>query len=200
MMLQTSLVRVALNGLLALFLPAAAAAQQDAMTFRAVTAQNCRGPCPAEIVAEGMITLDSASAFRAVAAIVPSNRIVVRLASAGGNLIGGMQLGDALRESNATVVVGRGARCVSACVYAFLGGRTRRVSGGRIGVHRFRPADESRGDDFPAVLVQRMIETLMAYVARMGVDPALVRLALGVAPGAVHVLDATELRRYRLTN
>jgi hypothetical protein len=192
--------RAALVGLLACFLPSSGVAQQDEMSFRAVTAQHCRDRCPAEIVADGLIALDSADAFRAVAAALAPQPIIVRLASSGGSLVGSLQLGQAFRAVNATVIVGKGARCVSACVYAFLGGVMRRVSGGRIGVHRFRPANEDSDSDFPAILVQRATEMLGGYVTQMGADPELVRLALSVSPPEIRYLDAAELRRYRVTN
>jgi hypothetical protein len=192
--------RAALIGLLASLLPSVGVAQQDTMNFRVVAAQHCRGPCSAEIAADGLIALDSADAFRSVAAALAPKQIVVRLASSGGSLVGSLQLGQAFRAVNATVIVGKGARCVSACVYAFLGGVMRRVSGGRIGVHRFRPANEDSDSDFPAILVQRATEMLGGYVTQMGADPELVRLALDVSPPAIHYLDAAELRRYRVTN
>ena len=192
--------RAALIGLLALFLPAGAFAQSEAMTFRLVAAQECRGPCPAEVAADGWIALESADAFRALAGTLRPAPIVVHLSSPGGNLVGGLQLGQALRDLGATVIVGKGARCVSACVYTFLGGTVRRVvAGGRIGVHRFYDATGDN-DDFPDVLVRRTIEILTSYVAKMGADPDLVRLALGVTPPALRYLDAAELRRYRVVN
>jgi hypothetical protein len=98
------------------------------------------------------------------------------------------------------VVVGKGARCVSACVYAFLGGAMRRVIDGRIGVHRFRPEGEESDRDFPTALVQRATEVLTEYVTHMGADPELVKLAMGISPPAVRFLDAGELRRYRVVN
>jgi hypothetical protein len=192
--------RAVLIGLLALCFPTAGGAQQDAMNFSVVVAQNCRGWCHAEIVADGMIVQDSAEAFRAIAATLAPNPIVVRLASPGGSLVGSLQLGQAFRAFNATVIVGKGVRCISACVYAFLGGAARRVTEGRIGVHRFRPAGEESDRDFPTVLVQRATETLNDYVTQMGADPELIRLAMSVSPPAVHFLDAGELRRYRVIN
>jgi hypothetical protein len=187
-------------GLLALFLPAASVAQGDAMKFHLTAAQKCRDACAAEISAEGMITLESVDAFRAIAATLASTPIIVRLASPGGNLVGSLQLGQAFREFNATVIVGKGARCVSACVYAFLGGAARRVIDGRIGVHRFRPEGEDSDRDFPTVLVQRATAVLTEYVTHMGADPELIKLAMGISPPAVHFLDAGELRRYRVVN
>jgi len=175
-------------------------AEDDAMSFRVVAAQGCRTSCPAEIAADGIIAPDSADAFRAVAATLAPRPVVVRLASAGGNLVGGLQLGQAFREFNATLIVGKGARCVSACVYAFLGGAVRRVTGGRIGVHRFRSEGDEGERDFPSVLVQRANEILSEYATRMGADPDLIGLAMRTSPPAIHYLDAAELRRYRVIN
>lgn len=171
------------------------------MTFRVAAQAGCKGPCADEIIADGVITLDSADAFRAVAARLQPNHIAVRLSSPGGNLVGGLQLGQAFRKLNASVTVAKGTRCVSACVYAFIGGTVRRVApGGRIGVHRFRPADEESVDNVPASLAQRTIEVLKNYVAEMGADPDLIRLAASAAPPAVRYLDSGELRRYRVVN
>ena len=193
--------RAASLGLLAALPASAAGAQQDAMTFRVVAAKNCQAPCHTEIAADGMISSEAAAAFRAVASTVLSGPIVVRISSPGGNLVGSLQLGDAFREFKATLSVEKGARCVSACVYAFLGGATRRVTGGKIGVHRFRPAgEETDNNDFPNILVQRAADILTEYVARMGADPELIRMAMTIQPPAIHFLDAGELRRYRVTN
>lgn len=170
------------------------------MTFRVVAGQSCRGSCPAEIAADGMVTLKSAEAFRKIAGTLRPNQIVVRLASPGGSLVGSLQLGQALREFNSTVIVGKGARCASACVYAFLGGAVRSVSGGQIGVHRFRPEAEEAGNDFPTVLVQRATEVLITYVTQMGADPELIKLAMSISPPSVHFLNAEELGRFRVVN
>lgn len=200
-MIRRLCVRAASLGLLAALLASTARAQEDAMTFRVVAAKTCRSPCHTEITADGMILSESAIAFRAVATTVLPEPIIVRINSPGGNLVGSLQLGDAFREFKATVSVGKGARCASACVYAFLGGATRRATGGQIGVHRFRPVDERTDeDDFSNVLVQRAADILTEYVSRMGADPELVRMAMITRPPAIHFLDAGELRRYRLTN
>lgn len=169
------------------------------MKFRVVAGQSCRGSCPAEIAAEGMITLESAEDFRRIAGTLP-NEIVVHIASPGGSLVGSLQLGQALREFNATVIIGKGARCASACVYAFLGGTVRQVAGGQIGVHRFRPEGEETDQYFPRVLVQRATEVLTTYVTQMGADPDLVKLAMTISPPSIHFLTAGELRRFRVTN
>jgi hypothetical protein len=192
--------RAALIGLLVLFCPTVGAAQEDAMKFRVVAGQSCHGSCPAEIAADGMITLESAEDFRKIAGSLRPNQIVVHFASPGGSLVGSLQLGQALREFNSTVIVGKGARCASACVYAFLGGTVRRVAGGQIGVHRFRPEAEERDQEFPTVLVQRATEVLTTYVTQMGADPELIKLAMTISPPSIHFLNVGELRRFRVIN
>ncbi|MEA2819328.1 MAG: hypothetical protein QOJ86_1332 [Bradyrhizobium sp.] len=197
---ESALLRAALVGLLALFLPKSGVAREDAMNFRVIAAQNCRAPCPLEIVAEGAIAMESADAFRAVAVRFAPKPVVVRLSSSGGSLVGSLRLGQAFREFNAEVIVGKDARCVSACVYAFLGGNVRRVAGGRIGVHRFRPENEETDNDFPAVLVQRALDILTTYVTQMGADPELVSIAMGVSSREIRFFNGDELRRLRVIN
>ena len=170
------------------------------MTFRLVAPQSCRAVCPQEIAAQGMITLESAGAFRAAAASLPPGRIVVRFDSAGGNLVGGLELGNALRELNATTSVNNGARCVSACAYAFLGGARRSVTGGRIGVHNFSLGPSAWHLNFSDEITEKTIAILTDYVTRMDADPALVTFAARVPAITVRYLDAPELRRYRVVN
>jgi hypothetical protein len=177
-----------------LWLSALATAQDSAMTFRVGPA--C-GPDCTTIIAEGVIALESAESFRALAAQLGASRVTVQLSSAGGNLTGGIQLGNALREANAAVVVQNKSRCVSACVYTMLGGVTRRVNtSGRIGVHRFHP--DTPDEAVPKVLADYVIDMLKRYVLQMGADATLIHLAANVAPDTVHYLSADELRRYRI--
>jgi hypothetical protein len=198
---ERALLRAALGGLLALLLGTTdIIALDDAMNFRVVAVQHCRAPCPSEIVADGMIAAESVDAFRAIALTLAPNPVVVRLSSSGGSLVGSLQLGQAFREFKATVTVGKEARCVSACVYAFLGGSVRRAAGGRIGVHRFRPENQETDNDFPAVLVQRALDILTTYVTQMGADPELVSIAMGVSSREIRFFNGDELRRLRVIN
>jgi len=117
---------------------------------------------------------------------LPSEPNRCALGFSGGNLVGSLHLGQALREFNSTVIVSKRARCTSACVYAFLGGAVRHVAGGQVGVHRFRPEAEQTDHDFPTVLVQRATEILMTYVTEMGADPDLIKLAMSISPPSIH--------------
>jgi hypothetical protein len=170
------------------------------MTFRLLTPQTCRAACPVEIRAEGAIGPNSADDFRTLMKNVGGSQPIVYLASPGGSLVGGVALGTALRESGATVLIKKNTRCISACVYALLGGAVRRAeAGARIGVHRFRAvASDAPDDTIPPVLARYAREMLARYAERMGADPALIDLAAGVAPDAVRYLIAAELRNYRV--
>jgi hypothetical protein len=182
-----------------LFLCSPALAQNATMTFR-IVATPCRTACPLEIRAEGAIGPNSADDFRALLKNVSASRVIVHLASPGGSLVGGVQLGTALRESNATVVIRKNTRCISACVYALLGGAVRRAeAGAQIGVHRFRAESADAPDDaIPAVLARYAQDMLARYAERMGADPALIDLAAGVAPDTLRYLIGAELRHYRV--
>ena len=170
------------------------------MTFRIIAPQTCGADCPIEIRAEGAIGPTSADDFRAFMKNMGASQAIVSLASPGGSLVGGIQLGLALREANATILIKRNTRCISACVYALLGGAVRRAeAGAQIGIHRFRAeASDAPDDAIPEVLARYARDMLARYAERMGADPALIDLAAGVAPDAVRYLSATELRDFRV--
>jgi hypothetical protein len=74
--------------------------------------------------------------------------------SPGGSVLGGLELGRAIRKlgfrtavctsvpDSAGYQITAQGRCLSACVYAFLGGSTRSAGSGALGIHRFY---DSRG-------------------------------------------------------
>jgi hypothetical protein len=166
---------------------------------------------------------------------IPSARRVVLIHSPGGVLRAGMQLGMMFRQLEMAVFVGRFAdartlaeagvisaaearrasgrgdrpvagTCVSACVYAFLGGAERVVpERSRIGVHRpFRAEDRydrSPTHDLQAVTAwdRATVEEMQRnYIESMGADPGLVRVEQGVSSNSVRFLSAQDLRRLRI--
>lgn len=96
--------------------------------------------------------------------------------------------------------------CVSACVYAFLGGRQRFVpERSRIGVHKpFRAEDRYESSptrDLSAVQIwdrQEVIGMQRAFIEAMGADPDLIRVELGTPSNRIRYLTAAEMRRLRL--
>jgi hypothetical protein len=198
-------------------LAAAPAAQASALTFRAVEARDpilCAPRCPVFIVAEGEIVDASADAFNAFLAARRSElrgARVVLLHSPGGRVGASLRLGEAFRTAGASVVVARTngvgvlpGRCYSACVYAFIGGAKRIVpKGSEIAVHRMfmyeRLGADPEGPSASRVFAHpELVARLAEYARRMGVSAELVHRAEQVAPERVHVVNAQEMRRWRL--
>jgi hypothetical protein len=178
-----------------------ALAQSGEMTFRLVSPTNCTGRCPVSVLAEGRIAEDSYARLRALASRLPPGSSVY-LSSPGGNLIGGILLGLALRDSRASVSVAKGSICASSCAYALLGGVERRVpAGARVGIHKFsivQDAFSRRSFAYERAVGTAATALLRDYVASMGASPDLVALAVSVDPTTMRFLSAAELRRYRV--
>lgn len=167
------------------------------------------------IVAEGDIVPGSADEFRALSRRQNLQGARVLISSRGGSLLAALQLGIEFRRQGAAVAVARIARtgggmapvsgvCMSACVYALAGARTRVVpSGSAVGVHAsFKPErrngrlylPQGRSPDEGG-----LDEIKGRYFAAMGVDPSIVRLESGVSPNQIRRLSGSELRQYGLT-
>ena len=117
--------------------------------------------CPRVIVADGVIEEDTPEAFVGFlqsVADAPNLRDVVVINSPGGRVVASMRLGAALRKLQAAVIVARfgdesddlnspsGGQCMSACVYALMGGARRVVPpASRLGIHRMSSQESGGG-------------------------------------------------------
>ncbi len=194
--------RVLLTSLFLVFASTATGLASDEMTFSVATPRSCgRSTCPTLIVAQGRIAQDSVRSFEALARTLPP-RVPVVLNSNGGNFVGGILLGMAIRQHGSSVLVPRGAICASACAYAFLGGVVRQAAeGSRIGVHRFYAVNRYTGQrsmSYERSVTPRATALLTSYVQAMGVSPKLVGLAARVNPPDVRFLNQKELRQYHV--
>jgi hypothetical protein len=140
---------------------------------------------------------------------VPAGATVV-LQSDGGNLLGGLALGSAIRAAKLATDVEMfdarsgefraGGLCASACAYAFVGGIHRSVGNGcKLGVHQLagppsEPWNLSVSDS------QWLLSLVAAHLDRMGVDMGVMVLALRTSPQDMHWLSPVELARYSVTN
>jgi hypothetical protein len=204
----------------AVFVIQAAQAQTEPMRFRLakVEAGNCGADCAEIIVAEGVIEEDTPQAFVDFlnsAAADRRARGVVLLSSPGGHVAASMELGAALREMGAAVIVARSFRaggrdmtapgqCMSACVYALMGGIRRIVPpDSSVGVHRMsRQEATGAGRELRAptrtFASDDLVGALAEYAAQMGVNPEVIRTAERISPDDIHILSGAELRRWRL--
>ncbi len=195
--------------------PASAAA----MEFKAASlsfGSKCRKRCPSLMVAQGEMTSGTVQRFLAFAqqASKSGTSNVLIIDSPGGHLVEGVNLGLVLRKLGTSVFVGRvvtlggqtiavNGSCMSACVYALMGGSKRFVTAGsRVGVHReYLP--NSTGSDPMSVLrstrrFPEVAKMLRDYSKKMGVNPALIDLAEQYGVGGIRILTTADLARFRL--
>jgi hypothetical protein len=173
--------------LLATTVPTAAFA--DSMVFRKPTEDDSarfarmvlRGGQD-QIYASGEIQIDTAQRLREFVRVEGVERAKVHFDSPGGSLIGGLLLGEVIRElgfDTDIAIEGENgpAMCASACAYAFAGGRNRFFLGGqsRLGLHQFYGSGDNVADVGDT---QELSAAIIGYLGRMGVSPnAFVRAA-----------------------
>lgn len=130
------------------------------------------------IYATESIDLEAANRLKVFVAAHKIETGRIRFNSPGGSLIGGMKLGEAIRELGFDTEVGAidhqygdqpTAICASACAYAFAGGVNRYFStqSGRLGLHQF---SSSADQPINAGTAQIVSGELVKYLKRMGVD------------------------------
>lgn len=180
----------------------------------------CGRGCVQVISAKGEINNDTADRFMAFL----SNHLqeqdlrpVILIDSPGGTVVGAMQLGMVFRKIGAEVIVGEAMRvprtdrmglssgiCMSACVYAFFGGKQRVVPPiSRLGIHRM-VINEAGRDPAGGYAMQQtfgseeIVSSLSAYTRLMGIDPAVIVQAEQIAPESIRILTPKEIARWRL--
>lgn len=181
-----------------------------------------KGDVRADVIsAQGEITNDTGEAFNAFVqqhAGDPDFRPLVLLSSPGGTVVGAMKLGLLFRQFGASVLVARAqgddsngdlhvvsGYCMSACVYAFFGGKRRIIPpASHLGIHRmaiyshnfsFFGGGESTTRTYGT---GELVTALGAYTKMMGVNPAAIAEAESVEPEAIHILTPQEISRWRI--
>lgn len=156
----------------------------------------------------GVGEIEAASADK-LAALNPPSRITVYLHSPGGNLVGGLLLGEEIRKRQLNTETGGRVEsfddygilvdssiCASSCSYAFLGGVNRNV--GRpeaLLFHQFAsPLGISKESQ-----TQEVIGLLNKHLDRMGVSRKTLDPALLNRPEQVGFLSQRELRQLNVT-
>lgn len=170
------------------------------------------------IMLDGEITADTPAAFAAFLETTEGERVLLN--SSGGALDAGLALGRIIRERGLRTEIGRGhfedvtfdgetseqftdidpGECVSACAYAFLGGRVRTVAPeSRLGFHRVALAS---GGGLPGegglTAGQLVAAALITYLAEMDIDTRIFVEASGAASAAMHYPSPEELQDFGL--
>ena len=202
-----------------------AAAEPVAMTFQRISGcvltttavAPTNSPCLIEplpfgagpyVLAQGQIERQSAETLAAMAGDLPKGTTLV-LQSPGGDLLGGLILGQFIRarEFNTYVADERSLnpiggvepsgfrKCISACAYTFLGGTHRLVGeGAQLGVHQFRSKDKA----LDPIQTQKIAATLGKYMDAMNVSRNMLDLALMTEPGAVSLIGEHNRKSWRV--
>lgn len=121
---------------------------------------------------------------------------IVSFASSGGEIDAALALGRLLRKLGVSTVVARGDQCMSACVFAFMGGDRRTVAG-RIGIHRpffswTREVPDRRSQ------YRQMQKRLQEYIEELDFPPSLYEAVMAVPPQSVNILTSSDLKRFYL--
>ena len=150
------------------------------------------------ILAQGQIERQSSDVWAHFVGVLPRGTTVV-FQSLGGDLMGGLRLGQFIRARGFHTYLpakldGLEAvlkepkwqgKCFSSCAYSFLGGVERKVqTGGQYGVHQFRGQDNG----LDPVQTQKISAVLGKYMDAMGVNRLLLDQALMTDPGKVMVV------------
>lgn len=203
--------------LIGLVLLAGSAPAQEPMTFEwAGLGGNCGAHCH-WIAAEGVIDVETPQRFAAFVAEEAPRGGWIRFNSPGGNLGAALDLGRMIREGGFSTTVGdtyvpedtygqdiqamREGLCASSCVFAFMGGVGRSITGSaglpgnRLGVHRFFHRDAGA---IPSAATQQIMGRLLLYVLDMGVAAEILALASATPADSLYDVSAEEALRLRL--
>lgn len=207
--------------------PGGAALAAEPMSFELLT---IAGPAPCSkrrcanagikadvISAQGEITNDTAASFLSFVqahGADPDFRPLVMLSSPGGTVVGAMKLGLVLRQIGATVLVARArgeegsddlhivsSYCMSACVYAFFGGKRRIIPpASHLGIHQMAIYSHGffGGSEMVSKGTPELVDALSAYTKLMGVSPAAIEEAEQIDSSSIHILTPKEIARWRV--
>lgn len=120
----------------------------------------------------------------------------VWLASNGGDIDAGMELGRLLRKLGVFTLIGRNDQCMSACVFVFMGGERRSVAG-RLGIHRpFFPFTQDAPDR--QVRFRLLQKILKDYIEEMDFPDSLYEAVMLVPPESMQILAPADLKKFYL--
>ena len=149
------------------------------------------------VAAVGEITASTPDEFTAFLARVRAAGYTphsVTFHSPGGNMLAGMKMGATTRDLKLDTHVGERSRCASACMLAFIGGWSRKVThDGRIGNHQFSHAESAYAK---IQSVQDMIDFLSRYHELMHVSPLAVFKAMSRRADDIYWYSPQEQREW----
>jgi hypothetical protein len=149
----------------------------------------------------GEITRQDVDSAAVMARLVESGKQkiagnTVWFASNGGDIDAGMDLGRMLRKLGVFTLIGKNDRCMSACVFAFMGGERRSVTG-QLGIHRpFFPFTQDTPDR--AAKFRNLERTLKEFVEELDFPTSLYEAVMLVPPESMQIVTPADLKRFYL--
>jgi hypothetical protein len=120
----------------------------------------------------------------------------VWFASDGGDIDAAMDIGRLMRRLGVFAIIDKNDQCMSACVFAFMGGERRSVAG-RLGIHRpFFPHTQNLPDR--QARFRYLQKVLKDYVEEMDFPSSLYEAVMLVPPESLKILAAAELKNFYL--
>jgi hypothetical protein len=120
----------------------------------------------------------------------------VWLASNGGDTDAAMELGRLLRKLGVYTFIGKNDQCLSACVFAFMGGE-RRIVAGRLGIHRpFFPFTQDVPDR--QAQFRHLQKVLKDYIEELDFPASLYEAVMVVPQESMQILAPADLKRFYL--
>ncbi len=117
--------------------------------------------------------------------------------SPGGSLWEGVLLGRILRYRGFSTYVRPGEECVSACLFAFMGGEQRFVyPGGELGGHQFYGGGERTASQG---FTQYSTAELFKFAREMGVSGEVIEISSSTLPDQMHIFTPDELQKFKLS-
>ncbi len=161
-------------------------------------------PAPAEevrVFLTGAITRADVDSAEVMVRLLQSGKQkiagnTVWLASGGGDIDSGMDLGRLLRKWGIFTFVAKNDECFSACVFAFMGGERRSVAG-RLGIHRPHFSYTQDSPDRQSRF-RHLQKVLKGYVEEMDFPASLYEAVMLVPPESMQVLAPADLKRFYL--
>lgn len=126
-----------------------------------------------------------------------SERSVVRLNSPGGAIVGGMQLGAAIRKLGLDTEVPASAGCYSACTFAFLGGVERQIEG-KFGIHALSLDKGAPASDTTLDEVQQWASFMVQYARELVGKSDMAEAALTVSASKISLVPDDLLRDWNI--
>lgn len=150
---------------------------------------------------QGHVSADDVYAAKVMQSLVKRGRQIiagnsVSFAGDGGDVDAAMELGRLLRKLGVSTFVAPGERCLSSCVFAFMGGDQRAVAG-QIGIHRPYFSSASKVPD-RRTYYRQLQKRLQQYIEELDFPPSLYEAVMAVPPESLSLLTPADLNKFYL--